>query len=98
MDAPNGPSRALEQGLKCPAPNRVIHHSFSSGPLRRSPAPPETDSGNTVLERSHRKSAVRIARSEENTSELQSLMRISYAVFCLTKKTTFTRANANEPV
>src|SRR3546814_2204965 len=28
-----------------------------------------------------------VARSEEHTSELQSLMRISYAVFCLTKKT-----------
>src|SRR3546814_3592651 len=28
-----------------------------------------------------------LARSEEHTSELQSLMRISYAVFCLTKKT-----------
>src|SRR3546814_1257599 len=27
------------------------------------------------------------ARSEEHTSELQSLMRISYAVFCLTKTT-----------
>src|SRR3546814_941664 len=27
-------------------------------------------------------------RSEEHTSELQSLMRISYAVFCLTKKHT----------
>src|SRR3546814_3701986 len=27
------------------------------------------------------------ARSEEHTSELQSLMRISYAVFCLEKKT-----------
>src|SRR3546814_8970747 len=27
-----------------------------------------------------------IARSEEHTSELQSLMRISYAVFCLKKK------------
>src|SRR3546814_6037274 len=27
-------------------------------------------------------------RSEEHTSELQSLMRISYAVFCLTKKPT----------
>src|SRR3546814_4959670 len=27
-------------------------------------------------------------RSEEHTSELQSLMRISYAVFCLNKKTT----------
>src|SRR3546814_8233925 len=29
-----------------------------------------------------------ITRSEEHTSELQSLMRISYAVFCLKKKTT----------
>src|SRR3546814_4617329 len=28
----------------------------------------------------------RIGRSEEHTSELQSLMRISYAVFCLKKK------------
>src|SRR3546814_4168079 len=28
----------------------------------------------------------RLARSEEHTSELQSLMRISYAVFCLKKK------------
>src|SRR3546814_10344946 len=33
----------------------------------------------------HRQSA---ARSEEHTSELQSLMRISYAVFCLKKKKT----------
>src|SRR3546814_8602671 len=30
------------------------------------------------------------ARSEEHTSELQSLMRISYAVFCLKKKTIIT--------
>src|SRR3546814_1994002 len=29
---------------------------------------------------------LRIERSEEHTSELQSLMRISYAVFCLKKK------------
>src|SRR3546814_2837501 len=29
-----------------------------------------------------------IGRSEEHTSELQSLMRISYAVFCLTKNIT----------
>src|SRR3546814_10882313 len=28
----------------------------------------------------------RLVRSEEHTSELQSLMRISYAVFCLKKK------------
>src|SRR3546814_8242227 len=32
--------------------------------------------------------ARRYNRSEEHTSELQSLMRISYAVFCLKKKTT----------
>src|SRR3546814_7032854 len=31
-----------------------------------------------------------IKRSEEHTSELQSLMRISYAVFCLQKKKTTT--------
>src|SRR3546814_6596112 len=31
--------------------------------------------------------AATVLRSEEHTSELQSLMRISYAVFCLKKKT-----------
>src|SRR3546814_10869824 len=31
-------------------------------------------------------------RSEEHTSELQSLMRISYAVFCLKKKTQLTES------
>src|SRR3546814_6962643 len=31
------------------------------------------------------------ARSEEHTSELQSLMRLSYALFCLTKKNQTTR-------
>src|SRR3546814_8861184 len=38
---------------------------------------------NTVIPRNVRLSE---ARSEEHTSELQSLMRISYAVFCLKKK------------
>src|SRR3546814_2248362 len=33
-----------------------------------------------------RKAAPRMLRSEEHTSELQSLMRNSYAVFCLKKK------------
>src|SRR3546814_5318649 len=32
-------------------------------------------------------------RSEEHTSELQSLMRISYAVFCLKKKKPYTKQN-----
>src|SRR3546814_7443608 len=35
----------------------------------------------------HRMEHVAASRSEEHTSELQSLMRISYAVFCLKKKT-----------
>src|SRR3546814_6891297 len=34
-----------------------------------------------------------VNRSEEHTSELQSLMRISYAVFCLKKKTNTTVKN-----
>src|SRR3546814_3470552 len=34
-------------------------------------------------------------RSEEHTSELQSLMRISYAVFCLKKKTTSSQYQKN---
>src|SRR3546814_5365256 len=33
------------------------------------------------------------SRSEEHTSELQSLMRISYAVFCLKKKNKYTNYN-----
>src|SRR3546814_2704668 len=33
-------------------------------------------------------------RSEEHTSELQSLMRISYAVFCLKKKTTLIKKHS----
>src|SRR3546814_7231224 len=37
-----------------------------------------------------RRSAPRVARSEEHTSELQSLMRISYAVFCLKKNKSIT--------
>src|SRR3546814_3411645 len=37
------------------------------------------------IARPHRR-RVRTRRSEEHTSELQSLMRISYAVFCLKKK------------
>src|SRR3546814_7801130 len=37
----------------------------------------------------------RLGRSEEHTSELQSLMRISYAVFCLKNKNT---QSINEPL
>src|SRR3546814_10440683 len=38
------------------------------------------------LEHAHRLAALKQLRSEEHTSELQSLMRNSYAVFCLKQK------------
>src|SRR3546814_9216766 len=41
-----------------------------------------------LLRRSEMVPSPALSRSEEHTSELQSLMRISYAVFCLKKKKT----------
>src|SRR3546814_16623400 len=43
-------------------------------------------SENTAEDAPSARPSARINRSEEHTSELQSLMRISYAVFCLNKK------------
>src|SRR3546814_7752510 len=45
---------------------------------------------------SHARNITTMGRSEEHTSELQSLMRISYAVFCLKKKTQPTRTNPTQ--
>src|SRR3546814_7191531 len=53
--------------------------------LRRSGAGPGARARGRGLERHPRRDR---QRSEEHTSELQSLMRISYAVFCLKKKKT----------
>src|SRR3546814_6887012 len=47
------------------------------------------EEGEVVAAHGHRRLQAELAlvrRSEEHTSELQSLMRISYAVFCLKKK------------
>src|SRR3546814_8441721 len=52
-----------------------------------------------ALARARRREGHDVLRSEEHTSELQSLMRISYAVFCLKKKTrskTKTSSNITE--
>src|SRR3546814_5992778 len=57
---------------------------FRSACTSRIPAPIST--GAEV--RARKKAAELRWRSEEHTSELQSLMRISYAVFCLKKKNT----------
>src|SRR3546814_10301697 len=59
------------------------------GPLRQFAAVgPVSDVAEIVLKSVH-------GRSEEHTSELQSLMSISYAVFCLTKKTSFNHYHTN---
>src|SRR3546814_18050719 len=63
--------------------NATVHTATSSGTLQ----------GADVLVRDGRIAAVG-PRSEEHTSELQSLMRFSYAVFCLPKKNHYERAHA----
>src|SRR3546814_6740908 len=64
---------------------RVLHRSSSHLVRRRAAS----------IEPQHRgdapKDETAMRRSEEHTSELQSLMRISYAVFCLKKKKTTTK-------
>src|SRR3546814_5541747 len=47
---------------------------------------PSVSSTAPLPSKTHARSCSSTARSEEHTSELQSLMRISYAVFCLKKK------------
>src|SRR3546814_5859450 len=72
-----GPHRS-----KCVPPHRKhLHTDRFSTPRRtgRAPARP-------MQARSESNTKGRSCRSEEHTSELQSLMRISYAVFCLKKK------------
>src|SRR3546814_5519829 len=54
---------------------------------RRLPRPHRLGGDDAPPARGRARAAARDRRSEEHTSELQSLMRISYAVFCLKKKT-----------
>src|SRR3546814_8963647 len=70
----------------------AISSAASSQPTLTKPPRPRFDtqsrrfSGSCTMDRQAATGA--IVRSEEHTSELQSLMRISYAVFCLKKKKT----------
>src|SRR3546814_9396804 len=70
---------------------RATTHAPASRPLYTTQAPiamlKDMDSGAILFERgTDKRFAPASMRSEEHTSELQSLMRISYAVFCLKKK------------
>src|SRR3546814_7066432 len=74
---------------------RAVAEPRLDGGLRREDPPAAGAAGDPLHERlpavqgaGDERQRVRVAdlRSEEHTSELQSLMRISYAVFCLKKK------------
>src|SRR3546814_10563188 len=62
-----------------PVPAIPLHHEGLKGNHNGN-----SEQGNVRRTNAHLRS--KLARSEEHTSELQSLMRISYAVFCLKKK------------
>src|SRR3546814_5358093 len=67
------------------AMRRIAGATPSSPMVTKSPAPRERIS-QASSETSPQDMPAMTVRSDEHTSELQSLMRISYAVFCLKKK------------
>src|SRR3546814_1861765 len=73
------PREVVKQALRLNAAAVIVSHNHPSG----NPEPSAADKALT----SQLRQALAL-RSEEHTSELQSLMRISYAVFCLKKKKT----------
>src|SRR3546814_1224125 len=94
--SPAGSSRSSV----CSLPGRLAAEGVARvlGPVHVALAVVDLDHGDAALDRAdvHAEIAadafgvdhlVALRRSEEHTSELQSLMRISYAVFCLKKKT-----------
>src|SRR3546814_1958343 len=78
--------RSIPVGRLGPAARTVRRSTLGSGLSKGHNALMETRarSARRLHQGSHDKAGGR--RSEEHTSELQSLMRISYAVFCLKKK------------
>src|SRR3546814_5700249 len=75
-DLRDGPGRSLYVDCPFPAPEG-----------RQAQAGRARHAAGWQLHHARGRPACQRGRSEEHTSELQSLMRISYAVFCLKKKT-----------
>src|SRR3546814_9783633 len=74
-----------------PQSTRLCQYCDIVGPVRNRDIAP------SLAGRRRGRRADRGERSEEHTSELQSLMRISYAVFCLKKKTIIHKMRYNPP-
>src|SRR3546814_3533936 len=87
---PDRPADVSDPGLQRPAGLAAARRGLAElPPHRRRPGaaghlPGDAQGGLRGASRGLQ--TVRESRSEEHTSELQSLMRISYAVFCLKKK------------
>src|SRR3546814_6756875 len=89
------PISAAARSAHTPAPPRTSRRPPPRSTSDRAPAPRADQPIDTNFEPSLRcssshdgSSTLPFVQSEEHTSELQSLMRISYAVFCLKKKQT----------
>src|SRR3546814_7434188 len=83
--AVQGPS--VQFWKKQPATRSPAANSVTPSPTAStSPAPSELGMRGSAMPRAAGSLTTERSRSEEHTSELQSLMRISYAVFCLKKK------------
>src|SRR3546814_3205364 len=69
-------------------PSSLVNPNDSGNRPEASPLPQVkwADSWGAIADDGHSIAGIVTGRSEEHTSELQSLMRISYAVFCLQKK------------
>src|SRR3546814_1017740 len=84
---------SAQHGAAFPHRHRATHpigHSALGDPpaVDEDSQPRSTDSIAGIGRHALHQGDVHRQRSEEHTSELQSLMRISYAVFCLKKKKT----------
>src|SRR3546814_6634892 len=91
-------ARNLHRCARDIAPDAVASSRSAScrlaGTRGPGPAPPQHSDRSHRRHAQHRHETLHW-RSEEHTSELQSLMRISYAVFCLKKKKTKKLKNDN---
>src|SRR3546814_3863958 len=86
VGAPRRPSTSALEILRPVAPDRSFNEICLIRSVRESHSPNDILTVTPAVLGSATR-PTRVLRSEEHTSELQSLMRISYAVFCLKKKT-----------
>src|SRR3546814_9776219 len=86
------PANFRHDDRNCPHQQTTECHAHGKRPRQRPECTP------TAIEQDQkwRRQCACSDRSEEHTSELQSLMRISYAVFCLKKKTSKKKNTTNQ--